>query len=102
MGRINDKKESVGTIGKRKAKCISHILRKGCLQKLIIGGKIAEEGEKDIRYADRRGNYGDFKDAFITRTKRMEITVQLNTSSDRIITDERQKFGSDLTSHIFF
>jgi hypothetical protein len=43
LHRVNEKRSTLDTIKRRKAKWIGYILRRNCLLKLVIEGKIQED-----------------------------------------------------------
>ena len=50
--RVNEQRNNLREIRKRKANCIGHILRRNCLLKQVIEGKI--KGEMDVARRGRR------------------------------------------------
>ena len=52
--RVNEQTNILYEIRKRKAKCIGHILRRNCLLKQVIEGKIKGEMEVTRRRGRRR------------------------------------------------
>ena len=59
--RVNDQRNIVHEIRKRKANWIGHILRRNCLLKRAIEGKIKREMEVTRRRGRRRKLLDDFK-----------------------------------------
>jgi hypothetical protein len=45
--RVNEQRNILHEIRERKANCIGHILRRNCLLKQVIEGKIKEERQED-------------------------------------------------------
>ena len=52
--RVNEQRNILHEIRKRKANCIGHILRRNCLLKQVIEGKIKEQIEVTRRRGRRR------------------------------------------------
>ena len=83
--RVNEQRNILHEIRKRKAKWIGHILRRNCLLKQVIEGKIKEEIEVTRRRGtrrkklldnlmDRRG-YSHLKDEALDCTKKVKVKV---------------------------
>ena len=61
--RVNEQRNILREIRKRKANWIGHILRRNCLLKQVIEGKIKREMDVTIRRGRRRKKLlDDFKD----------------------------------------
>ena len=58
--RVNEQGNILHEIRKRKANCISHILRRNCLLKQVIEGKIKGEIEVTRRQGRRRKKLLDY------------------------------------------
>ena len=96
--RVNEQRNILHEIRKRKAKWIGHILRRICLLKQVIEGKIKGEMGLKIRRGrrhwkllddlkDRRG-YFHLKEEALDRTMwRNRLVEDLNLSADRILNE---------------
>ena len=93
--RVNEQRNILHEIRKRKADCIGHILRRNCLLKQVIEGKIKGEMEVARRskkllddLKDRRG-YSHLKEEALDRTMwRHLLEEALDLSSDRLLDDD--------------
>ena len=92
--RVNEQRNILHEIRKRKAKWIGHILRRNCLLKQVIEGKIKGEMEVTRRrkkllddLKDKRG-YSHLKEEALDRTMwRRRFGGGLDLSSDRILNE---------------
>jgi len=96
--RVNEQRNILHEIRKRKANWIGHILRRNCLLKQVIEGNIKGEMEVTRRRGrrhrkllddlkDRRG-YSYLKEEALDRTMwRNRLEEALNLSSDRILNE---------------
>jgi len=96
--RVNEQRNILHEIRKRKANWIGHILRRSCLLKQVIEGNIKGEMEVTRRRGrrhrkllddlkDRRG-YSYLKEEALDRTMwRNRLEEALNLSSDRILNE---------------
>ena len=94
----NEQRNILHEIRKRKANWIGHFLRRNCLLKQVIEGKIKGDLEVTRRQGrrrrellddlkDRRG-YSHLKEEALDRTiRRIVLEEALNLSSDRILND---------------
>ena len=97
--RVNEKRNILHEIRKRKANWIGHILRRNCLLKQVVEGKIKGEMEMERRrerrckkllhdLKDRRG-YSHLKEEALDRTMWRHRFGEgaLDLSSDRILNE---------------
>ena len=103
--RVNEQRNILREIRKRKANWIGHILRSNCLLKQVIEGKI--KGEMDVTrrrgrrrkkllddLKDRRG-YSHLKEEALDRTMwRNLLEEALDLSSDRLLNNNNNKVYS--------
>ena len=95
--RVNEQRNILHEIRKRKANCIGHILRRNCLLKQVIEGKIKGEMEVTWRRGRRRKKllddlkerrgYSHLKEEALVRTGGIVLEEALDLSSDRILNE---------------
>ena len=96
--RVNEQRNILHEIRKRKANWIGHILRRNCLLKQVIEGKKKGEMEVKIRRGRRRkeplddlkdrSGYSHLKENFLDRIMwRNRLGEALDLSSDRILNE---------------
>ena len=66
--RVNEQRNILHEIRKRKANWIGHILRRNCLLKQVIGGKIKGEMEVARRRGRKRKKLLELKEEALHRT----------------------------------
>ena len=102
--RVNEQRNILREIRKRKANWIGHILRRNCLLKQIIEGKIKGEIEVTRRRARRckkllddlkdRRRYSHLKEElWIAICGGIVLEEALNLSSDRLLNDDDSRSG---------
>ena len=98
--RVNEQRNILREIRKRKANWIGHILGSNCLLKQIIEGKIMLEMEVTRRrrrrkkilddLTDRRG-YSHLKEEALDRTMWRNLLEEFLDSSDKIINNYKKR-----------